>query len=62
MIVAWVAALVVGFLAVAANGQLDDGSTLLRTLALTLVAAQATYTGWKHGPARVIEHATSPRA
>jgi hypothetical protein len=58
-IVGWACALTVGALTVLANGNLS-GSTWVHTLALTLVASQAAYAGWRNGPAAAIERATSP--
>lgn len=57
--VGWAAALAVGALTVLAHGG-GSGGTWLRTLALTLVASQAAYVGWRNGPAKAIEKATSP--
>ena len=60
-LVGWGCALVVGLLTVLAAGEWGDGPTMLRTVALTLLAAQTAYQGWKHGVTPVIEQATSPR-
>jgi hypothetical protein len=58
-----VAAVLGGVLTCLANGTIGDGQTLLSTVAIVLVAAQATYQGFYKpsgiGPA--LEAATSPR-
>lgn len=60
--VGWACAVIVAVVTCLANGDFDDGSTLLRTIVLTVVTAQATYAGWKRsGFVPAIEHATSPR-
>lgn len=59
-VVGWACALIVGLITCLARGDLD-GTTVLRTVVLTVLAAQAAYGGWSKGPAAVIERATSPR-
>lgn len=58
--VGWLCAIIIGVLTCLANGTLDQGDTVLRTLIIVIVASQAAYAGWKRGPAPVIERATSP--
>lgn len=62
--VGWGLALVAGVLTCLANGTLDNfdtsPETVLGTIALVMVASQATYAGWKKsGVAPAIENATS---
>lgn len=63
-VVGLVAAVIGGFVTCLANGTVGDGQTLLSTIAVVLVAAQATYRGFYKptGVAPGIEAATSPRA
>jgi hypothetical protein len=59
-VVGWLCAVMVGILTCLAKGTIDEGDTVLRTVAVVLVASQATYAGWRHGPAALIERVTSP--
>lgn len=62
-VAAIVVAVVGGLLTALANGTLDEGKTVLSTIAALLVASQATYKGlWKGTVATAIEHATSRQA
>lgn len=60
-IVAWVLSAVGGVVTCLANGSFHEGQTLVATIAVVLVASQATYIGWKKtGLTGSIESATSP--
>lgn len=60
-IVAWLLSAVGGIVTCLANGSFDEGQTMIATIAVVLVAAQATYVGWKKtGLTGKIEQATSP--
>lgn len=57
------AAVVGGLLTCLANGTMGNGQTVLATIAVVLVAAQATYKGFYQptGIAPAVESATSPK-
>lgn len=59
-VVAALIAILAGVLTALANGALDEGQTVLSTIAAILVSSQTTYQHlWKNGPATSIEYATS---
>lgn len=62
-VVGAIASLIIGFLTVAASGDLGDATTLLTTLGVVLTAAEAAYQKvWQPtGVTQLIEFATSPR-
>lgn len=62
-IVGWAMSIVAAIITCLANGSFhfDQGQTVLATIAVVLVAAQATYVGWKKtGLTGKIEAVTSP--